>query len=69
MRLALRERLAPPTLGYEQPDEGMDLDYVPGRARPLAPRQGGHGPKPGLALTNSFGFGRHNAVLCLEGAA
>ena len=30
--LALRERVAPPTLGYEQPDEGLDLDYVPGEA-------------------------------------
>jgi 3-oxoacyl-[acyl-carrier-protein] synthase II len=65
--LALRERVAPPTLGYEQPDEGMDLDYVPGRARPLARRQNGHGPKPAVALANSFGFGGHNAVLCLEG--
>ena len=27
--LALRDRIAPPTLGYEEPDEGLDLDYVP----------------------------------------
>ena len=61
--------MAPPTLGYEQPDEGMDLDYVPGRARPLAPRRNGHGPQPAVALSSSFGFGGHNAVLCLEGVA
>ena len=34
--LALRDEVAPPTLGHEQPDEGLDLDYVPGAARPLA---------------------------------
>ena len=28
-------RVAPPTLGYEEPDEGLDLDYVPGGPRPL----------------------------------
>jgi 3-oxoacyl-[acyl-carrier-protein] synthase II len=63
--LALREHLAPPTLGYEQPEEGMDLDYVPGQARPLRiPTE-----RRGVALCNSFGFGGHNAVLCLEEAA
>jgi 3-oxoacyl-[acyl-carrier-protein] synthase II len=59
--LALRDRVAPPTLGYEQPDEDLDLDYVPNAARPLAPRGG----RPPVALSNSFGFGGHNAVLCL----
>jgi 3-oxoacyl-[acyl-carrier-protein] synthase II len=59
--LALRDRIAPPTLGYEQPDEGLDLDYVPDGARPLASRNG----HPPVALSNSFGFGGHNAVLCL----
>ena len=66
--LALRDRVAPPTLGYEQPDEGMDLDYVPGKSRPLVARQNGDGSKPAVALSNSFGFGGHNAVLCLAGA-
>jgi 3-oxoacyl-[acyl-carrier-protein] synthase II len=61
--LALRERVAPPTLGLEEPEEGLDLDYVPGAARPLVPADG----EPPLALSNSFGFGGHNAVLCLEG--
>jgi len=59
--LALRERVAPPTLGYEQADEGMDLDYVPGAAKPLP----GPESRPAVGLSNSFGFGGHNAVLCL----
>ena len=61
--LALRDRVAPPTLGYEQPDEGLDLDYVPaprGRSTPTA--------RAPVALSNSFGFGGHNVVLCLEAA-
>lgn len=62
--LALNERIVPPTLGLEQPDPELDLDYVPLRARRLQPRNG----RP-LALSNSFGFGGHNVVLCLEGAA
>jgi 3-oxoacyl-[acyl-carrier-protein] synthase II len=62
--LALRERLAPPTLGYEEQEPGMDLDYVPGSARPLRPRS-----KRLVALSNSFGFGGHNSVLCLGAAA
>ncbi len=61
--LALRDRIAPPTLGLEQPDEGLDLDYVPGKARPLE-----IDGKPAVGLSNAFGFGGHNAVLCLEAA-
>ena len=61
--LALRDRIAPPTLGLEEPEEGLDLDYVPGAARPLAL----DGKRP-VALSSSFGFGGHNAVLCLEAA-
>ena len=59
--LAMRDRIAPPTLNYEQPDEGLDLDYVPNEARTLDVN--GH---PAVALSNAFGFGGHNAVLCLE---
>ena len=59
--LALRDGIAPPTLGWGVADEGLDLDYVPDAARPL--RSSG---RPALALSNSFGFGGHNAVLCLE---
>ncbi len=62
--LALREGIAPPTLGLSEPDAELDLDYVPGVARPLTRNGGG----PLLALSNSFGFGGHNAVLCLEAA-
>ncbi|HEU0023358.1 MAG TPA: beta-ketoacyl-[acyl-carrier-protein] synthase II [Thermoleophilaceae bacterium] len=59
--LALRDRIAPPTLNYGEPDEGLDLDYVPGKARPLT---AGDGPVRGLS--NAFGFGGHNVVLCIE---
>jgi 3-oxoacyl-[acyl-carrier-protein] synthase II len=57
---ALRRRLAPPTLGWAEAEEGLDLDYVPGSARPL---ENGDGPL--VAISDSFGFGGHNAVLCL----
>jgi len=59
--LALRDRIAPPTLGLEHPDEGLDLDYVPHSAKPLD-----IDGKRAIALSSSFGFGGHNAVLCLE---
>jgi 3-oxoacyl-[acyl-carrier-protein] synthase II len=58
--LALRERLAPPTLGFEEREDGLDLDYVPGRARPFA-----NGNGRAVGMSNSFGFGGHNAVLVL----
>ena len=60
----LREKVVPPTVGLEQPDDGLDLDYVPGLAKPL-PARNGHKP---IAISNSFGFGGHNAVLVLEAA-
>jgi len=62
--LALRDRIAPPTLGWSEREEDLDLDYVPGTARPLQVAEG----RRALALSNSFGFGGHNAVLCLEAA-
>ena len=61
--LALRDRIAPPTLGLENPGEGLDLDYVPHSAKPLD-----IGDKPAIAISSSFGFGGHNAVLALEAA-
>ena len=64
---ALSERIAPPTLGYEEPDEGLDLDYVPDGPRALVVNGNGHGRA--IALSNSFGFGGHNAVLCLGAPA
>jgi 3-oxoacyl-[acyl-carrier-protein] synthase II len=62
MLLALRDRVAPPTLGFEEREEGMDLDYVPGSARPLDVPEG----RAPIGVSNSFGFGGHNAVLCLQ---
>jgi 3-oxoacyl-[acyl-carrier-protein] synthase II len=59
--LALRDRIAPPTLNYEEPDDGLDLDYVPNEARPLQ-----NGEVRAIGISNAFGFGGHNAVLCLE---
>jgi 3-oxoacyl-[acyl-carrier-protein] synthase II len=59
--LALRARLLPPTLGLEEPDPELDLDYIPDIARALDLE----GRRP-IAISNSFGFGGHNAVLCLE---
>ena len=61
---ALGRGIAPPTLGYGEPDEGLDLDYVPNEARPLATASGNGGGRH-VAISNSFGFGGHNAVLCL----
>jgi 3-oxoacyl-[acyl-carrier-protein] synthase II len=58
---ALGRHVAPPTVGLEQFEEGLDLDYVPGSAREL-PGERLH------AISNSFGFGGHNAVLCLAAA-
>ncbi len=56
-----------PTLGYEVPDPELDLDYVPGEARPLLGPNGSNGKRP-LALSNSFAFGGHNVTLALRGA-
>jgi 3-oxoacyl-[acyl-carrier-protein] synthase II len=58
--LALRDRIAPPTLGWEEREDGLDLNYVPATAQPLEGRDGEL-----VGLSNSFGFGGHNAVLCL----
>ncbi len=52
--MALQHQLLPPTINQEQPDPDCDLDYVANVARP-APLE--------VALTNSFGFGGHNATL------
>jgi 3-oxoacyl-[acyl-carrier-protein] synthase II len=63
--LALRDRVAPPTLGLEEPDEGLDLDYVPGSAKPLPERNGG---SPLVGISNSFGFGGHNVAVVVRAA-
>jgi 3-oxoacyl-[acyl-carrier-protein] synthase II len=61
----LRRGLAPPTVGWEERDPDLDLDYVPDEARPLEHRGNGNGDGRLTGLSNSFGFGGHNAVLCL----
>ena len=55
--LALRDQFAPPTIHYQQPDPECDLDYVPntGRAQAMT-----------YALSNSLGFGGHNACIALR---
>jgi len=67
--LALCDGVAPPTLGYEEPDPGLDLDYVADGPRPLVANGNGNGHGRLIAISNSFGFGGHNAVLCLGDAA
>jgi 3-oxoacyl-[acyl-carrier-protein] synthase II len=62
--MALRDRVAPPNLGYGEPDPDCDLDYVVDGARALGERtRNGRGA---VGLSNSFGFGGHNVVLCLR---
>lgn len=55
--LALAEQVVPGTYNYDEPDPDCDLDYVPNRSRPGRYR---------IALSNSFGFGGHNATLVLK---
>jgi 3-oxoacyl-[acyl-carrier-protein] synthase II len=62
----LRRDVAPPTVGWAERDPDLDLDYVPGESRPLERAQNGSDPEPLRAISNSFGFGGHNAVLCIS---
>ena len=52
--LALRDGCIPPTINYQTPDPALDLDYVPNTPRPKQIK---------TALSNSMGFGGHNATL------
>jgi 3-oxoacyl-[acyl-carrier-protein] synthase II len=51
---AMQTGIVHPTINYETPDPTCDLDYVPNQAREIHPR---------TTLSNSFGFGGHNATL------
>ena len=55
--LALRDQIAPPTINLVTPDPECDLDYVPGKARPMEIE---------YALSNSFGFGGTNGALIFK---
>jgi 3-oxoacyl-(acyl-carrier-protein) synthase len=55
--LALQHGILPPTINYRTPDPECDLDYVPNEAR--------HTPIK-VALSESMGFGGHNAVVALR---
>jgi len=54
---AIHEQLAPPTINYETSDPDCDLDYVPNIAQKC---------NIDAALSNTFGFGGHNAVICIK---
>lgn len=55
--LAIMNDIVPPTINYETPDPVCDLDYVPNQPRKLS---------VGNVMSNSFGFGGHNATLILS---
>ena len=55
--LAVKNDIVPPTINLENPDPECDLDYVPGNARKMLVR---------AAISNSFGFGGHNAVIAAK---
>jgi 3-oxoacyl-[acyl-carrier-protein] synthase II len=55
--LAIEKSIIPPTINYETPDPDCDLDYVPNKARKA---------KVNVCLSNSLGFGGHNATLCVK---
>jgi len=55
--LAIRDGVAPPTINYTTPDPDCDLDCVPNEKREM---------EINVALSNSLGFGGHNATLCFK---
>jgi 3-oxoacyl-[acyl-carrier-protein] synthase II len=55
--LAIKDGVIPPTMNYETPDPECDLDYVPNAARKQ---------EVNAVLSNSLGFGGHNATLIFK---
>ncbi len=55
--LTIANNIIPPTINYDTPDPELDLDYVPNKAREQIVN---------VALSNSFGFGGHNATILLR---
>jgi 3-oxoacyl-[acyl-carrier-protein] synthase II len=55
--LAIANSVAPPTINLDNPGEGCDLDYVPNAPRDCRIRR---------AMSNSFGFGGHNACIVFQ---
>ena len=55
--LAIRDRVAPPTINLHEPDDECDLDYVPHTAREM---------EIDVAMSNSFGFGGTNGTLIFK---
>ena len=55
--LSIKDQIAPPTINLKNPSEECDLDYVPNTARKMEIR---------AALSNSFGFGGTNGVVCIK---
>jgi 3-oxoacyl-[acyl-carrier-protein] synthase II len=55
--LAMRDSILPPTMNYETPDPDCDLDYVTNAARPKEIK---------AAMSNSLGFGGHNATIVFK---
>jgi 3-oxoacyl-(acyl-carrier-protein) synthase len=54
---ALESGMLPPTINYEFPDPDCDLDYIPNKPREKAVTH---------VMSNSFGFGGHNATVILS---
>jgi 3-oxoacyl-[acyl-carrier-protein] synthase II len=55
--MAIEHQIAPPTANYGTPDPECDLDYVPVKPRKM---------EIDVALSNSFGFGGHNATVLMR---
>jgi len=55
--LAMRDSTIPPTINYETPDPECDLDYTPNKPKKT---------KVDVVMSNSLGFGGHNATLVLR---